>query len=172
MTDNNRTTAPQYCCHKPVQNLPHVSLFEPGILDCRLPWCCPNISSSYVKINVKDDSSDRIMWAFPVVWCPGFMVVTPSFRHLSTTFSNLRFSNCSPSMDARFVKLTSDSFCGNRVFKMNIQFFCPDTCAANCDFLKQSFSMCDDLFLTMLIFTHCSSLLMLSSHDSCILTKP
>jgi hypothetical protein len=33
-------------------------------------------------------------------------------------------------MDVGFVKLTSDSFCGNRVFKTNVQFFCPVTCAA------------------------------------------
>jgi hypothetical protein len=29
-----------------------------------------------------------------------------------------------------FVKLTSDSFCANRVFTVNIQFCCPVTCAA------------------------------------------
>jgi hypothetical protein len=33
-------------------------------------------------------------------------------------------------MDVGFVKPTSDSFCGNRDFKMNIQFCCPVTCAA------------------------------------------
>jgi hypothetical protein len=58
------------------------------------------------------------------------MVVTPSFTHLGITFSNQRFSSCSPTVDLGFVKLTSDSFCGNRVFKLNIQFCCPVTCAA------------------------------------------
>jgi hypothetical protein len=33
-------------------------------------------------------------------------------------------------MDVGFVKLMVDSFCGNGVFKMNIQFCCPVTCAA------------------------------------------
>jgi hypothetical protein len=37
--------------------------------------------------------------------------------------------------------------------------------------LKQSFSMYGDLFLPLLIFTHCSSLLKLYSHDSCTLTQ-
>jgi hypothetical protein len=69
---------------------------------------------------VKDD-------AFTVVWCPGFMVMTPSFTHLSITFNSRRFSNCSRTMDFGFVKLTSDSFCGNWVIK--IQFCCPVTCA-------------------------------------------
>jgi hypothetical protein len=41
-----------------------------------------------------------------------------------------RFNTCSPTVDVGFVKLTFDSFCGNSVFKMNIQFFCPVTCAA------------------------------------------
>jgi hypothetical protein len=58
------------------------------------------------------------------------MVVTPSFTHLSITFSNPRFSNCSLNVEVGFVKLTSDSFCGNKVFKMTIQFRCPVTCAA------------------------------------------
>jgi hypothetical protein len=61
---------------------------------------------------VKDDSNDHITYAFT-----GFTVMTPSFTHLSITFSNRRFSSCSPTVDVGF--LTSDSFCGNRVFKMN-----------------------------------------------------
>jgi hypothetical protein len=39
-------------------------------------------------------------------------------------FSNQRFNNCSPTVIVGFVKLMSDSFCGSRVFKMNIQFCC------------------------------------------------
>jgi hypothetical protein len=35
-----------------------------------------------------------------------FLVVKTSFMHLSITFSNQRFSNCSPTVDAGFVKLT------------------------------------------------------------------
>jgi hypothetical protein len=73
---------------------------------------------------VKDDSSGHTTCAFPGVLCPGFMVVTPSFTHLNITFSNQRFSNCSHTVDAGFVKLTSDSFCGNRPVKINIQFCC------------------------------------------------
>jgi hypothetical protein len=58
------------------------------------------------------------------------MVVMSSFTHLSVTFSNQGFSNCSPTVDVEFVKLMLDSFCGNRGFKMNIQFCWPVTCAA------------------------------------------
>jgi hypothetical protein len=62
---------------------------------------------------VKDDSSDHIMRAFPIVLSPGFMFVTPSFTHVSITFSNQKFSSCSPTMHVGFVKLTSDNFCEN-----------------------------------------------------------
>jgi hypothetical protein len=53
----------------------------------------------------------------------GFMVVTPSFTQLNITFSNQRFSNCNPTVDVGFVKLTLESSCGNKVFKMDIQFY-------------------------------------------------
>jgi hypothetical protein len=116
----------EYCTtilvSKPSQNLSYVSLLEPGILACKLPWVfskckiLPDIGKS-----MKDNSFDHIMHAFPFVWCPGFMVVTPSFKHLSITFSNQRFSNCSCTMEVGFMKVTSDIFCGNRV-NMNIQF--------------------------------------------------
>jgi hypothetical protein len=79
---------------------------------------------------VKDESTDHITLAFPVVWYPGFMIVTPLFMHLSITFSYQRFSNCSPTVDIEFMKLTSGNVCGNGVFKMNIQFCCPVTRAA------------------------------------------
>jgi hypothetical protein len=38
------------------------------------------------------------------------MVVTQTFTHLSITFSNQRFSSCSPAVDVGSVNLTSDSF--------------------------------------------------------------
>jgi hypothetical protein len=38
---------------------------------------------------------------------------TPLFMHLNVTFSNQRFGSRSPTVDVGYVKLTSDSFCGN-----------------------------------------------------------
>jgi hypothetical protein len=70
---------------------------------------------------VKDISSDHITRAFAVVQCPG-LVMIPSFMHLNIPFSNQGFSNCNPTADVAFVKLMSDSFCGNRLFRMNILF--------------------------------------------------
>jgi hypothetical protein len=68
--------------------------------------------------------------AFPFARCPGFMVMTPLFLHLSITLSNQRFSNCSPIVDVGFVKLKLATLCGNRVFKMNINFCCPLCCSS------------------------------------------
>jgi hypothetical protein len=53
---------------------------------------------------------------------------SPLFTHPSITFSNQRFRNCSPIVYVGFVKLTSDRFCGNRVFRMNMQFRCHICC--------------------------------------------
>jgi hypothetical protein len=44
---------------------------------------------------------------------------------MQATISNQRFSNCSPIVDVGVMKLTSDSFCGNKVL-----FSSPVTCAA------------------------------------------
>jgi hypothetical protein len=100
---------------KPWQNLPLVSLLEPGIPDWRLPCVFSERKLSLMHTGQHEgrpDSSDHITRAFPVVWCPGFMAVTPSFTHLSIKFSNQRFSNYNPTVDIGFVKLMSDRFCG------------------------------------------------------------
>jgi len=52
----------------------------------------------------------RTMLRFPVISRPGFMIITPSFSPFSVLFSNGRFSNCSSTEDAGFVKLSSDCF--------------------------------------------------------------
>jgi hypothetical protein len=111
---------------KPPQNLPRVSLFEPAILDCRLPrvsskrklslmqgaaWRTTHLTISRAHFQLSDV---QVLW---------------SFAHLSFPFSNQRFSSCSPTVDVGFVKLTSDSFCGNSDLKMNIQFFCHLCCS-------------------------------------------
>jgi hypothetical protein len=71
---------------------------------------------------VQDDLSDNIRSSFPVVRCAGFMVVTLSFTHLSITFSNQKFINCSLTVCDGFVKLTSHrtTFVETGLFKMNI----------------------------------------------------
>jgi hypothetical protein len=57
-------------------------------------------------------------------------------------------------MDVRFVELAMDSFCVNRVFSMNIQFCCHLYCSSFATLTQSN----DDLFLSLLIFTHCTAL--------------
>jgi hypothetical protein len=126
-----------------------------GVLQTKLCWC-------------KEQCEGQLIWPYHVhvscFWCTGFMVVTPSFTHLSITFSNQRFSNCSPTttLDVGFVKFTLDSFCGNRIFEMNIQFCSNVTCAGvivwffETIFLNVRWSLSVSIDLC---------LLMLSSHD-------
>jgi hypothetical protein len=79
---------------KPSQNLPYDLLFESGIPYCRFLWIFSKGKPFLMDVgkNVEDDPTDDITWAFPVVSCSGFMVVTPSFMLLSLTFSNQRIS--------------------------------------------------------------------------------
>jgi hypothetical protein len=81
------------------------------------------------------------------------MVVTPSSMHLSITFINQRFSSCSPTVDVGFVKLTLDSFFRNKVFTMNIQFYCPVTCAAVVGTFRNSPSLCATISLCQCWFS-------------------
>jgi hypothetical protein len=90
MKGNNWTTMDtRVLLPKPSQNLPRVEFYW---------WsqafrigCSPNVNSSCCK-------ERQTIWpcqAFPVVCCRGFVVVTPSFTHLSITFSNQRFATAS-----------------------------------------------------------------------------
>jgi hypothetical protein len=144
MKHNNRTNRmPRYCCPN------HNRTFPRLVFHC-LIGCSQNVTSWYREPR----EGRQFIWPhhdFPVVWCPDFMVVIPSFTYLNITFSNQRFSNCSRThRDVGFVKLTSHSFCGKRAFKVQecsvllsfvLQYFC--------DFWKRSLSLHNDLVLSV-----------------------
>jgi hypothetical protein len=133
---------------KSSQNLPRVPVLEPN-QEFRIVGflrCSSNVNSSWCR----EQREGRLIWPCArfqlsdaqVLWlCTGLIVVTPSFTHLSITFSNERFSNCSPTVDVWFVKLTSDSFYGNRVFKINIQVCCHLRCT-NSPIFRNNPSQC------------------------------
>jgi hypothetical protein len=100
---------------KPSQNLPCVLLMEPGIPDCRLPCVFSKRKLFLIEGTAWRTTHLTTSRAFSVVLMSTFYGrdVTSSFTHLSITFSNQRFSNCSPTVDVGFVKLTSDSSWGN-----------------------------------------------------------
>jgi hypothetical protein len=151
---------------------------EPGIPDCMLTWVFSKCKLFLMQGTVWRTTHltiSRERFQLSDVWCPGFMVrgSDTSFTRLSVTFISQRFSNCNLIVDVGVVTLTSDSFFffffWNCIFNMNIRICCCSP-VLQCDFSKQFFSMYEDLFPSILIFTHCSSLLIFSSHDSCMVT--
>ena len=60
-----------------------------------------------------------------------FMIITPSLSFFSVVFTYQGFSSCNCTVDVGFVKLSSDCFCGNGVFKMNIKFCCHLCCSTS-----------------------------------------
>jgi hypothetical protein len=136
---------------------------EPGIPDFRLPWVfskrkkkkLPGVGNS-----MKDDSSNNITRVFRVVWCPGSVVVTPSFTHLSVV-RGLAIAGL-PWMLDLWSSSQVETGSSEGIF---------DSAAVNpcwsSSFIKSS--VYNDLFLSMSIFPHCPSSLM-SSHDSCVST--
>jgi hypothetical protein len=125
---------------KPSQNLPCVSLLEPGNPAVGFLGCSPNINSSWCREHREGRLIDHITCAFPIVWCPSFMVVIPLFTHLRITFSN-----CSPTVDVGFVKLTSE----NMFFKMNIQFCCHLCCSSSVIFRNNPSNVWRSLSVTV-----------------------
>jgi hypothetical protein len=117
---------------------------EAGILYYRLPWVFSKCKLFLMWGTAWRTTHLTILRTFLVVWCPDFIVATPPLTHLSITFSNKRFRNCSFAVDVRFVKLMSDSFCGNRVFMMNIQFCSSSVIFWNnpSQYMTMSFSQC------------------------------
>ena len=85
--------------------------------------CSPNINLVWCWLQ----GEGWLIWTyyvFSVIRCLGIIIITPSFRPFSIVFSNQRFGNCSSAVDIGLVKLLSNCFCGNRVFKMNTEFCC------------------------------------------------
>jgi hypothetical protein len=121
------------------------------------PWRVIMWPTDYHDITARNIIPDcRILWVFserklfPVygtAWRTAHLTVSRarfqlsdvqvlwSWHHLLRIWG--LFSAISPIVDVGFVKLTSGSFCVNRVFKMNIQFCCPVSCVpVFCDFWK------------------------------------
>ena len=76
-------------------------------------WCCQQCEG-------------LLIWPyyiFPTIRHTGFTIITTYFSLFSVAFIYQRLSSCSCTVDVGFVKLSSDCFCGNSVFKMNVEFY-------------------------------------------------
>jgi hypothetical protein len=86
----------EYCItillRKPSQNLPHVSLLEAGIPDCRLPWVFSKRKLFLMDIEngVKDDSSDHMTPAFPCIFLVQVLWSCHHYLHIWTLLSVIR----------------------------------------------------------------------------------
>jgi len=81
------------------------------------------------------------------------MITTPSFPVFSVVFINQKHIKCSCTVDFGFVKFSLDCFCGNRVFKMNIEFRCHLSCSWSMILDTILFNLRQSLHL-VLVFAH------------------
>jgi hypothetical protein len=100
---------------KPSQNFPVFHSWNQAFRILGFLVCSPNVNSSWYR---EEHREGRLIWpyharVFQLSGVQVFMVVTPSFTYLRITFGKRRFSNCNRTVDVGFVKLMSDSFCGN-----------------------------------------------------------
>jgi hypothetical protein len=127
--DNGTNRIPRYCCPNHHRTSHAFRCCNHAIRIVSFLGCSPNVNSSWSR----EQRDGRFIWSYPASVSTCLMSSfcgrngTPSFTHFSITFSNQRFSNCSPPVDVGSVKLTSDSFCGN----MNIQFCCNLWCSSS-----------------------------------------
>jgi hypothetical protein len=95
--------------------------------------CSPIVNSSWCR----EEREGRLISPYHVRLSSGLMPryycrdTTPLFTQMNITFGNQRFSNCCPTADAGFMKLTPNSFCAKGVFRMNNQFCCPLCCISS-----------------------------------------
>jgi hypothetical protein len=150
----------------PSQNLPRVSVLEPSIPGCKLP-------SVFSERKLFLISGTAWRTALLTTWRANFQLsdvqVLWSWHHRLRIWALLVIKGSAIAALRWMLDLWSSSerVSVETVLKMNAQFCC-HLCCSSSDFSKQSSSMYDDLFLSMLFLAHCSSSLMLSSHDSCM----
>jgi hypothetical protein len=82
------------------------------IPDCRLPWVFSKRKLFLMQGTAWRTTHLTISRAYS--WLSDVQVSWSWHNRLRITFSNQRFSNCSPIVDARFVTLMSESFYANR----------------------------------------------------------
>ena len=121
---------PRYCCPNHDRSTSVFQSWKQAFRNTGLLGRSPNINLAWCWEQCKA----QLVWphyVFPIIRRLGFMINTTSFSSSSIVFSNQWFSNYSSTMDIGYVKLLSDCFCGNRVFKMNTEFYCHLCCSSS-----------------------------------------
>jgi hypothetical protein len=148
-----------------------VSLLEPGIPDCRLPWVFSK--RNYCWCGEKHWRTTHLTVSRPRFQLPDDPVLW-SWHHrlriwaLLSVIRGLAIAALPWMLDLWSSRRTVFVETGSSRWIFSSA--AVHLCCGTCDFSKQSSSMYDDLFLSMLTFTHCSFSLMLSFYDSCMPT--
>jgi hypothetical protein len=109
---------PRYCCPNHHRS---VSVFHSRNKALRIISFLgrsPNINPAWCW----EQRDGRLIWihyVFTFIKCPGFTITTPSFPVFSVVFINQMYSKCSCTVDAGFVKISSDYFCGSSKWILN-----------------------------------------------------
>jgi hypothetical protein len=101
------------------------SQFEPDIQDCRFSLAFSKHKPG-LMLRTTWRTTHQIILRISTHHTATFMIITLFF---SVVVSNQRFSNRSCTTDVGVLKLSSDSFCRNRVFNMNTEFCCHFCCS-------------------------------------------
>ena len=152
LKSNYRTSRIQrYCCPTYHTSAPMLHSWNQAFRIIGLLGHSPNINLDWCW----EQHEWWLIWQyyiFPIIRCQSFMITTPTFSPFGIAFSNKRFSNCSPTMDVGFLKLSSDPVSSwNRVFKMHTEFCRHLRCY---DFWTQSSSISVNPFHLVLVFGH------------------
>jgi hypothetical protein len=148
----------EYCTTVPKssQNLRRVSLMGPGILDCRIPWVFLLQGRAWRTTHLTTSRSRFQLSDLQVLW---------SWQHRLRIWALLSVIRDLAFAARRWI---SETHIGEFLWKQGLQdeylIFLSPVLRKFCPVL----SMYGNLFLSMLIFTHCSSTLMFSSHGSCM----
>jgi hypothetical protein len=118
---------PRYCCQNHNRTFTVFHCWNQAFRIVGFFGRSPNTNSSWCR----EQREGWLIWPYHVHVSSCLMSRSYGHDTIVYAFEHYfqKFSNCSPTLDVGFVKLTSDSFCWNRVFKMNILFCCRVICA-------------------------------------------
>jgi hypothetical protein len=170
MKDNNGTNRTLY------HDIAAQTTTEPAAFHCwkQVFWivgflgCSPNVNSSWCR----DKSERQLVWSYHA--CVSSCLMSRFYGRVTIvyaselTFSNQRFAKLQPRRGCWIREAHVGQFLWKQGSQDEYSVLLSSVLQELCDFSKQSFSMYDNLFLSMLIFAHFFSSTMLPSHDLCM----
>ena len=152
---------PRYCCHYHHRSASLFHSWNQAFRIIGFLGCSQSINPAWCW----EQREGQLIWPyyiFLIIRHPGFMIITPSFSPF-TIFSVIRGLTIASVPRMLDLQSSHQTVFVETVFKINIEFCCHLWCNC-CIFLDTVlFNIRDPLHL-VLVFSHCSSQLMMSSH--------